>query len=75
MSEKDSPEIIQVGPLDPDKKNSPIVDGPLPEEAVDIDKGAICWFNGKQYSYGACVCSGGRLLQCCGSSWGIVGSC
>ena len=62
MSEKESPEIIQVGPLDPKKKNSPIVDGPPPEEATE--KGVVCWFNGAQYSPWARVCSGGVLLKC-----------
>ena len=73
MSEKEEPEIIQVGPMDPNKKNSPIVEEAPPEEAESM---TLCYFNGTKYAAGAVVCSGGRLITCYGNgTWGNVGTC
>ena len=63
MSEKEEPEIIQVGPIDTNKKNSPIKEGPPPEEEAEV-KGGTCYFNGVAYSEGAYVCSERKLLRC-----------
>ncbi|MBE9592184.1 MAG: DUF1496 domain-containing protein [Proteobacteria bacterium] len=74
MSEKEEPEIIQVGPMDPNKKNSPIVEEAPPEEAES--KVAICYFNGREYGIGAVVCSGGRLIRCYSNgTWLPAGTC
>ena len=71
MSQKEWPEVNQVGPLDPEKKNSPIIDAPLPGEAK-----TWCWFNGVQYSPWALICSAGNLLQCGNDGrWRRIGSC
>jgi hypothetical protein len=58
MSEKEEPEIIQVGPMDPNKENSPIVEEAPPEE--EAESKAICYFNGAAYTQGATGCI--RLL-------------
>lgn len=67
----------QVGEIDSTKKNSPIVEGPVQNEAAECAKGPrFCWFNGRQYTRGAAVCSGGVLLRCFSNgSWGRVGRC
>lgn len=73
MPKKGEPEIIQAGPMDPDKKNSPIAEGPPPEEK---GKGGICYFNGKAYPAGTLICSDGTLLRCYSDgTWGEVGEC
>ena len=77
MAEKEKGDVIQVGPMDPNKKNSPIKEGPPPEAAPgQAETKAICWFNGVQYGPGAFVCSGGRLI-CCGNDgyWHPSGFC
>jgi hypothetical protein len=71
-------EIVQVEAMDPNKKNSEIVDtndeGELANESTT--KSAMCWYNGRQYSTGATVCSGGRRLYCNSyGSWNGAGSC
>jgi hypothetical protein len=72
MSEKEEPEIIQVGPMDPNKENSPIVEEAPPEEAESKE---MCYLNGIAYREGAHVCSGGILLRCHWGTWGRAGSC
>jgi hypothetical protein len=75
MAEKEN-EVPQVGEMDPSKKNSPIVDKAEGEETrVNCDK--LCMFNDRKYTHGACVCSGGVLLQCNGyyGYWNRTGKC
>jgi hypothetical protein len=67
--------IEQVGAVDPTKETSPIVETQLvtPEESV---MRAVCWFNGKQFSKGAVICSDGHRLECqFDGSWWRRGSC
>ena len=73
MSGKE-PEIKRVDPMDPTKKNSPIVKE-APKEA-STKGSAMCYFNGAAYSEGTRICSGGRLLVCATTSqWYDQGSC
>lgn len=66
MSKKEEPEIIQVGPMDPNKENSPIVEEAPPEEGAESAKAPPppCLFNGKSYGKGALVCMEGQVFRC-----------
>lgn len=78
MAKKEKAEVTQVGPMDPKKKNSLIKEGPPPAEThgQGETKATACWFNGVQYSPGAAVCSGGRLLVCYDNGvWSHAGAC
>lgn len=68
----------QVGKMDPAKKNSPIVDESAQMEGAECVKGArkLCWFNGKQYTPGAAICSGRILMKCnTTGGWSYIGRC
>ncbi len=54
-----SDDIPKLGPVDPDKRTSDIVQ----EESGDAER-AICYYNGVQFSTGARVCGAGRVLIC-----------
>ena len=76
MSEKKSNEIPQVGAVDPSIENSPILDGPFPEESEAETTKTLCWFNGAQFAPGAEVCSGSIRLRChMNGTWHRVGRC
>lgn len=75
MAEKQEKDIPQVGTMDPTKKNSPVADGPVPDEN-DVKARTLCWFNGAQFAPGAEVCSGGVQLRCrSNGTWYRVGRC
>jgi hypothetical protein len=54
-----SNDIPKLGPVDPDKRTSEIVE----TESGDGER-AMCYYNGAQYSPGARVCGAGRVLIC-----------
>ena len=66
MSDKKDERIPRLGPQDPTKRTSPI----------KMPSGAICYYNGEEYSEGATVCGDGRLLECWSDgTWYDKGSC
>jgi hypothetical protein len=77
MSKKEEPEIIQVGLMDPNKENSPIVEEAPPEEGAESAKALPCLFNGKAYGEGALICMEERVYRCSykGSWRGTGGNC
>ena len=58
----------QVGALDPERRNSPILDEDSATEddlSVDLEpETGVCYFNGQAYAIGEYVCSGSELLHC-----------
>lgn len=71
----DKPE--NVGAPDPEHLNSPIFDDGADELSMDLElEEGVCFFNNRQYSLGAQVCSGNELL-CCEERgvWVRKGSC
>lgn len=69
----------QVGALDPELKNSPLLEETdeeselLPQEMDDLP---VCYFNNVSYPSGQYVCSGStELLQCRKGTWVQVGTC
>ena len=76
MNDKKNNDIIQVEKMDPSKRNSEIVDGPIPNENITEGVRALCWYNGTQYGPGAQICVGGKRLHCYSSgNWGTYGTC
>ena len=68
MSEKEKTEIIPVGPIDPNKRNSPINEGPVPEGGGL--KAAYCWYGGVRHSAGAVIQQAdGKNYICSGGEW------
>ena len=61
--------IQEVGAQDPQKRNSPILEGPSVEEAP------MCYYNGEPYSSGSWLCAEGRRLVCVNGSWWYQGTC
>jgi hypothetical protein len=60
--EGDKMAAIPVEPQDPKLQNSPIVPkSPVPPAGGEK---ATCWWNGKQYSSGATVCSNQKEYEC-----------
>ncbi|MBR9843902.1 MAG: hypothetical protein GYB25_12125 [Rhodobacteraceae bacterium] len=57
-----SDDITKVGPVDPDKRTSDIVQ----EESSESER-AICYYNGVKFSTGARVCGANRVLLCQGN--------
>ncbi|MDV7269442.1 DUF1496 domain-containing protein [Thioclava sp. A2] len=53
--------IVQLGPIDPEKQTSPITDEQATGEAQER---APCWYNSQQFTQGARVCGGGRVIVC-----------
>jgi len=67
MPKEEKSEIIEVEPMDPNKKNSPVMEGPEPE---DIDqRDAYCWWNGQRYSACSTVIQAGKKKHCSGGKW------
>lgn len=63
--------VTDVGPPDPDLKNSPILDTEVEEgEYSGIDEQAqVCYFNGIRYASGDYVCSENEFLRCENGVW------
>jgi hypothetical protein len=61
------PEIIEVGPMDPNLKNSPIMDNPPPKETSG--QRAVCIYNNIQYSPGARIVTPTGVLECMPSGY------
>lgn len=57
--------IVNVDPMDPTKKNSPVLGEGDPSGEVVPD--AVCYWNGVAYSPGAVVCDRGMTKECTGS--------
>ncbi len=71
----DDYEVIQVGDLDPTKRNSEIEGDEDPGDKAQVQV-AMCWFNGRQYGEGAVVCTGGRAIICNRDGrWAQYGKC
>ena len=66
-----APGVADVGPPNPDLKNSPIVDDEIEEgEYAGIDESVeVCYFNGIRYASGDYVYSGDELLRCENGVW------
>ncbi len=77
MSANEQNSITKVGIVDPNKKNSPIIDDTsLENRGSEIKEKGYCYFNDKKYSPGAVVCSGGTKLVCLSAgNWKKDGSC
>ena len=62
------PSLPQVGAPDPELNTSPIIDESEYDETAaspDLELEApACYFNGEPFALGACVRSGGEVLQC-----------
>jgi hypothetical protein len=60
--------LPQVGAPDPELKTSPIIDETEYDEhaaSPDLEiEAPACYFNGEPFALGACVQSGGEVLQC-----------
>ncbi|MEN8656448.1 MAG: DUF1496 domain-containing protein [Marivita sp.] len=54
-----SDDIIKVGPVDPTKRTSDIV-----QDESGEDQRAICYYNGVEFSTGARVCGADYILIC-----------
>ena len=69
----------QVGSLDPELKNSPIMEETDPETSAlgqEVDDLPVCYYNNVSYPSGQYVCSGSaELLQCRKGVWVQVGTC
>jgi len=62
----DTQEIPHVGAPDPELKNSPVFDE-ADNDYLSLDlelESSACYFNGKSYTIGQYICSGGELLRC-----------
>jgi hypothetical protein len=70
--------VPDVGPPDPELRNSPIFDESSSDE-LDLDlelEEGVCYFNNKTFEIGAYACSGNELLRCEGRGvWMREGSC
>lgn len=70
---------LQVGALDPELKNSPVMEETDEETeylAQEIEDLPACFFNGVSYPSGQYVCSGStELLQCNKGVWVQTGTC
>lgn len=56
---------LQVGPPDPERETSPIVDYSEEEEDIEPEgPGGACKFNGVEFRVGEYVLSGSELLRC-----------
>lgn len=72
--------LTHVGALDPERRNSPIVeetdeDFEVLGQEIEEDE-RPCWINDVAYGRDEYVCSGsGELLQCRGGAWLRVGTC
>jgi hypothetical protein len=61
--EKEKTQVIEVEPMDPEKKCSSINGGLVPEgEGL---KGAYCWYNGRRYGEGAIIQQSTKALYTC----------
>ena len=67
MSKNEKSEIIEVEPMDSNKKNSQVMVEPEPENVDQRD--AYCWWNGNRYSAGAVVIQAGKKKICSGGKW------
>jgi len=68
MSDKEKTEVIRVGPMDPNKINSLINEGPVPEGGGL--KAAYCWYAGVRYSDGSVIQQAdGKNYTCCDGQW------
>ncbi len=68
----------QVGPADPERRNSPILTDP--EQSFELmraqvgDEAAGCYFNDRQYAEGSYVLSGTTYLRCEHGIWVEAGT-
>lgn len=74
MSDEENREITEVEPRDSEKKNSAVFAGILLEEAtgIDPDRYKPCYWNDKQYSNGAYICTASGQLRCADGDWVYV---
>ena len=72
-----SPGLHKVGAMDPELRNSPIADE-FDEDAdtvrLQVPGEPVCFFNGRAFSNGEYVNSGGQVLKCRYGVWVDAGS-
>lgn len=61
---------IDVGPMDPDKRNSPVMTEVQGESTIVMDAAdRVCFWNGSEYPEGAVVTSEGGTYECSFGNW------
>lgn len=67
------PRLPDVGAMDPELRNSPIVDELDDEEAetvrLQVPGDSVCYFNGQPFAHGEAVISGTQILRCHHGIW------
>ena len=67
MKKKENQEIFEVEPMDPNKKNSPVIEATAHEDVAPRDP--YCWWNGQRYSAGSKVTQAGKVKTCVNGRW------